>query len=269
MNHIRVLTVTDLHQIGWMYIALEAAVAEHKPDVLVLVGDFLHGGIPKSCHYTARECASRLAGLPCEVVFVRGNHETDNWEPFVERWLESGRPLHIPHGDAVALGPLVLVGFPCGFAHEKYFLMGRPDTFDAEKWLPKVWEQYGPAALSLWLMHEPPARTKLCEEEGLMAGLEEWRTAIEKYQPWLTVSGHDHETPVFDGFWRDQIGRTTCINTGQPARLTQKTKILHYCVMDFEFAGLDPSLPKSVTVTAYPWRESLTLPSATKIGKPL
>jgi hypothetical protein len=48
-----------------------------------------------------------------------------------------------------------------------------------------------------------------------------------------------------------------------------KNQGLHYCVMDCEFAGLDPSLPKSVTVTAYPWRESLTLPSATKIGKPL
>jgi Icc-related predicted phosphoesterase len=266
MKPIRVLTATDLHQIKWVYRALEEAVAEHKPDLLALVGDFLHGGVPRSGHYSARECAGRLAALPCEVVFARGNHEMDNWEPFAKRWLQSGRPLHIPHGDAVTFGPLVVVGFPCSFAHEEYFLMGRPNnTFATDEWLPRIWDRYGPAALTLWLMHEPPARTKLCDEEGMMAGLEEWREAIEKYQPWLTVSGHDHETPVFNGSWRDRIGRTTCINTGQPTRLTEPTRTLHYGVLDFEFAGHEPALPKGVKVTAHPWRETLTLPHPGKI----
>jgi hypothetical protein len=128
MKTIRVLTATDLHQLKWVYQALERAVAEQKPDILVLVGDFLDGGIPRSSHYSPRECASLLSALPCEVVFVRGNHEGDNWEPFVDRWLELGRALYIPHGEAVAFGALVLVGFPCAFAQEEYFLMGRPNN---------------------------------------------------------------------------------------------------------------------------------------------
>lgn len=97
-----------------------------------------------------------------------------------------------------------------------------------------------------------------------MAGVEEWREAIQKYQPWLTVSGHDHETPIFDGDWRDRIGRTTCLNLGQPTRLTKRTKVLHYCVLEFEFAGSEPSLPQRVTVTAYPWNKTLVLPNGEK-----
>jgi len=267
VKRVRVLTATDLHQLKWVYLALERAVSEHKPDILALVGDFLHGGALSSRHYSASKCADRLLALPCEVVFARGNHEAENWDSIARHWLKAGRPLHIPHGSAVALGPLVLVGFPCTYGHEESFLMGRPDVpYETETWLPAIFEQYGPAANTLWLLHEPPDETKLCAPEGLMAGVEEWRAAIEKYQPWLTISGHDHETPVFDGFWHDRIGRTTSINVGQPTKLTEPTKTLHYCVTDFEFLGNEPALPKKVTVTAYPWNGTITLPEKPKEG---
>src|SRR5258708_3966825 len=262
MKRIRVLTATDIHQSKWMYRALIDAVRLHKPDVLTLVGDFLYAGTPNPGLYSESECARHLAKLPCEVVFSRGNHEMSNWEPFAKSWLESRRPLRIPHGDAAVLGPLVLVGFPCTFGHEEYFLMGKRDVdYDVDSWFPDILARYGPAARTLWLLHEPPAGTKLSEKEGLMAGLDEWRSAIELYQPWLTVSGHDHETPVFDGSWHDRIGRTTCINTGQPTRLTKRTKVLHYSLLDFEFDGNEPALPKRVTVAGYPWRETFNLPN--------
>ena len=267
MKRIRVLTATDIHQTKWMYQALEEAVRFHKPDVLALVGDFLFGGIPRSDHYSEKECASRLAAMPCEVVFARGNHEMNNWEPFVDRWLKTGRALNIPHGDATVIGPLVIVGFPCTFGNEESFLMGRKSVdYDVTTWLPNLLKQHGAAARTLWLMHEPPAYTKLCEPEGLMAGVDEWSEAIERYQPWLTISGHDHETPVFDGSWRDQLGRTTCLNLGQLARLTKEWKTLHYSLMDFEFAGAEPALPQQVTITAYPWRETFVLPNGQKLG---
>lgn len=267
MKRIRVLTATDIHQTKWMYQALEEAVHFHKPDVLALVGDFLFGGIPRSDHYSEKECASRLAELPCEVVFVRGNHEMENWEPFARCWLKTGRTLNIPHGDVTVIGPLVIVGFPCTFGNEESFLMGRKSVgYNATTWLPDLLEQHGAAVRTLWLMHEPAAYTKLCEPEGLMAGVDEWSEAIERYQPWLTISGHDHETPVFDGYWRDQLGRTTCLNLGQPARLTRKSKTLHYCLMDFEFTRSEPSLPQRVTVTAYPWNETFVIPNGEKTG---
>jgi Calcineurin-like phosphoesterase len=263
MKSIRVLTVTDLHQVADLYTSLEQAVAEHQPDVLALVGDFLHGGLLTPGHYSVPECASLLAALPSEVVFVRGNHEGDNWEGFADRWLQTGRTLHIPHEDAVVFGPLVIVGFPCSYAGERYFLMGRPSRiFHPEVWLPKIRQQHGAAIGSLWLMHEHPAGTALCPRAGFMAGLDEWRKAIEDYQPWVIVSGHDHQTPLVNGNWWDRIGRTTCINVGQSDGKSRQPSKLHYCVLDFEFPTEESSLPQKVTISAHPWGETLTLPSA-------
>lgn len=167
----RVVSVTDLHQFKWAYQALDEAIREHQPNILVLVGDFLHGGIPRSQHYSAIECADRLAALPCEIVFVRGNHEMENWEPFARQWLKTGRALHIAHGEAIAFGPLVLIGFPCTFGNEEHFLMGRPETsYEVDQWMPKILEKYGRAARTLWLLHEPPADTRLQVQTNRCAG---------------------------------------------------------------------------------------------------
>jgi predicted phosphodiesterase len=38
-----VLTVSDLHRNTALLAALRKAVGQHKPDVVALVGDFLHG----------------------------------------------------------------------------------------------------------------------------------------------------------------------------------------------------------------------------------
>ncbi len=261
MKTVRLLSVTDLHQARWMYDALGNAVREHRPDILALGGDFLHAYDSTDIRLSPEECANRLAAFPCEVVFVRGNHEMENWQAFVARWLDARRIPHVPHGEAFVFGPLVLVVFPCTFGSAEHFLMGRADNSSKMKeWLPEICRKHGPAARTLWLMHEPPAGTKLSEAEGLMAGVEEWREGIEDYQPWLTVSGHDHETPVFDGHWRDRIGQTICLNFGQPARLTHTTKTLHYGLFDFEFSGTEPQLPRRVTVTAYPWKKTFTVP---------
>jgi len=261
MTRVRVMTATDLHQSRWMYQALEKAVHEHKPDVLALVGDFLDSGLPHPELFSPEECASHLAALRCEVVFIRGNHEGDNWYPFVNRWLELKKPLHNPHGEPVVFGPLVILVFPSTFAHEEPFLMGRRNnTFEFEKWIPDALKRYGPAARTLWLFHEPPAGTCICDQEGPLAGVDEWRMAIEFYQPFVTISGHDHETPVFDGSWHDVVGQTLCVNVGQPVRLNKAKQILHYCLIDFEFAAAKPALPLQTTVTAFPWTEALVLP---------
>ncbi len=266
MKRVRVLTITDIHQRKWMYEALEQAVGLHKPDVLCLVGDFLCGGFERSGYLSESECAARLAALPCEVVFARGNHEMENWEPFARQWMRTGRTLNTPHGDATVIGPLVVVGFPCTYGNEEYFLMGKPDVeMDPAVWMPQILEQHGRAARTLWLLHEPPAYTKLCAEEGLMTGVDEWAEAIERYQPWLTISGHDHFSPIANKCWHDQIGRSLCINAGQPGDSMKELRKLHFCVIDLKFSGDEPSLPERVSVTAYPWNETLVLPDGKQL----
>jgi hypothetical protein len=60
---ITVLTTTDLHQSKELYQQLEFAVAEHRPDVIALVGDCLHTGDDMKGKISVVDCASILSSL--------------------------------------------------------------------------------------------------------------------------------------------------------------------------------------------------------------
>ena len=74
---VRILTVSDLHQVKNLFAALRDAVEWHKPDVVGFVGDVLHAeGFDAGTMLTVTECAHAICSLPAEhLVFVRGNHE--------------------------------------------------------------------------------------------------------------------------------------------------------------------------------------------------
>ena len=259
-----VLTVSDLHRNTALLAALREAVVQHKPDVVALVGDFLHGFDDNKGRVTAEECANQLSTLPAEeIVIVRGNHEDDAWLKFVEAWKKSGRPLQALHGEVFAHGPMTLVGFPCLMGDETAFLGDRaPLPIESDEWLPEVILPAGRAARTLWLMHEPPAGTPLSAAGSVVEGNPDWVTAIERFAPWLTISGHDHITPIRSGRWHHRIGRTTCVNVGQT-----DSGPLHYCVVEAEFDSSTPCLPIHMKVTAYPCGETITLPAGKTVIK--
>ena len=70
---------------------------------------------------------------------------------------------------------------------------------------------------SIWLIHAPPSDLFLdvCahgEKVGSKAVLE----FIQKYQPMITIHGHVHESPEYNGHkWKQQEGKTICIQGGQ------------------------------------------------------
>jgi Icc-related predicted phosphoesterase len=107
-------------------------------------------------------------------------------------------------------------------------------------------------------MHEPPAGTPLSETNGPMAGNREWIEAIERFSPWLTLSGHDHESPLINKRWYYQLGRTICINLGQP-----DTGLLHYCLVQAEFRRSASALPAKLKVTAFPFKRTVSMPVGT------
>jgi len=255
---VNVLAVTDLHRRKRLYEALEKAVAEHRPEVVALVGDFLDAGEDRTGQFTDEECAGFLARLPCqEIVFVRGNHEEDGWRQFAAAWAKSGRKLNALHGEVFAHGPLLLVGFPCLLGDETAYLGARePLPADPGAWLPDLLRAHGPAMRTLWLMHEPPAGTPLSETRGPVAGNREWTEAIERFSPWLTLSGHDHQTPLINRRWYYQLGQTICVNLGQP-----DTGLLHYCLVQAEFGRSASTLPAKLQVTAFPFKKTVTLPA--------
>jgi Icc-related predicted phosphoesterase len=251
----KVLTVSDLHCSRKLYARLDQAVRLHAPDVVAVLGDFLDATDATEGKLTVEECANVMARLRCsEVVFIRGNHEDSALWAFHEQFRRHSREFCLLEGKATTIGPLVIVGFPC--------LMGAGDGFfgevptDPERWLPQLMRYHGPAARSLWLMHEPPSGTKLSRSVGSLSGDPEWREAIERFLPKAAVCGHDHDTPMQSGHWHDSIGPTLCVNCGQAQRA------LHYAVIDLEFPASTPCLAKRLQATAYPSRQSVTWPPA-------
>jgi Icc-related predicted phosphoesterase len=251
------LTVTDLHRSAGLLMELREVVAQSKPDIVALVGDFLHAFDDNGGRMTVEDCAGLLSKLPCaEIVFVRGNHEDDAWWLFAEAWNKGGRPLHALHGQVFTHGPLTILGFPCHMGDETAFLGDRkPLGYDPDEWLPEVILPTGRAARTLWLMHEPPSGTPLSKLGSVVEGNLEWVQAIERFSPWLTISGHDHRTPIKSKRWNCRIGQTTCVNVGQT-----DNGPLHYCLIEAEFESASPSLPTRMVVTAYPWQETLSFP---------
>lgn len=263
---IRGLTVSDLHQSQVHYEALARAVNQHQPDVVALVGDVLNvvGSFGRT-ELSTKNCAQMLAQLPVEhLIFVRGNHEDDNWPQFVAAWPHVRRPLTALYGSACAIGPLVIVGFPCltgsefqWCAHlsatdnrmEEFPIAARPELpSDFEIWLPDLMRKTGSAGRVLWLMHEPPVGLPLADPR-LFNPI--WTSAIERFSPLLVASGHDHTTPLQNSTWHTRFGKTVCLNVGQTAEK------FHYALLDFEFAETSPSIPSRITIRSFPWNQTV------------
>lgn len=240
----RVLTVADLHQRRSLYTQLEEAVALHKPDVVALVGDFLDGWVPPPSGValiSSSDAALALAALPCEVVLVRGNHETEaNWPDFELAWLATGRPLHALHGTSVNIGGLEIVGFPCLTGYDDAYAETRPlEDYNADAWLGPIIYYHGAAARGLWLMHEPPTQ-KLA---GSWAYCKEWERAVRTFEPLVAVSGHDHNEPFRTERWWTTLSKTVAVNLGQ--RVYPQPGRLLYATVDFWFeADGTPRLKK-------------------------
>jgi len=240
---VKVLTATDLHLKRSLYGELRTAVEQHRPDVVCLVGDFLDAEDrpPSNERLTPTGAALALAALPCEIVLVRGNHEDyENWLEFEAAWQTTGRTLNALHCSAVKFGQLVIVGFPCSLGDDAAYSAGRESaSHEPEEWVSNLLRATGPAGRALWLMHEPPS-SELAAYEACDP---DWFNVIELYQPLLTVSGHDHSTPLKTGRWLTKIGDTVAVNAGQrvePGKAAAGPLI--YCTAEFEFLNDRPRL---------------------------
>jgi len=261
-NKSTLITVSDLHRRSVLLHEFNAAVVRHKPSIVALVGDFLHAFDDNEGRVSVEECAHLISTLSAdEIIFVRGNHENESWWEFANVWNAIGRPLRTLYGELFSHGPMTLVGFPSLRGDQSAFIGDRPPlALNPDEWLPEVILPGGRAARTLWLMHEPPAGTPLTARHPMVEGNPEWVQAIERYSPWLTISGHDHQTPIRSKCWHHRIGQTTCVNVGQT-----DNGPLHYCVIEAEFESASPSLPSRMQVTAYPCQETIVLPDRTRV----
>ena len=268
-QQLRVLTVTDVHQSVARIAQLSGAIAEHHPDVVAFVGDFLNISCPITGQFTAAQTARALANLAVEhILFVRGNHEALAWHEFVTAWPFAKRPLLALQGDVFQLGPLLIIGFPCHISYEQTWLDSLPESGIHVKrdfasparrglqpgdhnWLEQIFERYGPAARTLWLMHEPPLQKFIGDFNTVNP---DWARAIDVFLPLLTISGHDHRTPGRSRRRHVHWNRTICVNAGQ------SDSTLHYCLLDFYFTPqTQPALPAKILVRIFPWQKQLEI----------
>ena len=126
-----VLIATDLHQCAVLYEALVKLCDEVKPNALILGGDFLHGTglLPygKTRQLTPTQCAVELHAVSAPILFVRGNHEDENWFEFREAWrsVHPTAPLRL-NGSFAEIGHVGVIGFPCAMGQEEAFSEGEP-----------------------------------------------------------------------------------------------------------------------------------------------
>lgn len=253
---VTVLTAADLHQSRELYQQLGIAVTKFRPDMVALVGDCLHADNDMTGRLSVEDCAAVLGSLPGPyVVFVRGNHEDENWSSFAGAWRRSNKPLVTLHGQTFKCGPLTVLGFPCLMGMEDYFITPRePLPYEADDWLKPLLRFHGAAIRTLWLMHEPPRGTPLSAPDTVVAGNQEWTDAIEYFGPRLVACGHDHITPIRNKRWHCKIGPTTCVNVGQTNHGP-----LHFTVIKARFQNEGSSQPVEIKVTAIPTDETVAV----------
>jgi Icc-related predicted phosphoesterase len=212
----KILTVSDLHQRKLLYEQLWERVDAYKPDLVCVAGDWLEAG--DGADMTPYEAAVFFCEIAFHVpvVFSPGNHELFESElrEFRRGW-KNKIPLLVLDRTISRVGDLYVVGFPV-FACD-----------DWRDWLPYCLDGL-PSRNSIWLMHEPPSR-ELAEEFFVC---DDWRAAVEEYQPIIVISGHDHNAPLDAGVWKTKIGKTTCVNAGQRAH---PPGTLCYATFEIEF----------------------------------
>ena len=71
---------------------------------------------------------------------------------------------------------------------------------------------------TIYVMHAPPFNTALDRlYNGNPVGSKAIRYFIETHQPYLTLHGHIHESPLVTGRFIEEIGKTISLNPGQEA----------------------------------------------------
>jgi Icc-related predicted phosphoesterase len=109
----------------------------------------------------------------------------------------------------------------------KRFLQDQLPIYDCLKNLASIVKNMDK---SIWLIHAPPSdlRLDICAG-GSFAGSKAVLKFIDEFQPFITIHGHIHEAPEYNGHvWFVQHNKTLCIQSGQ------LMPYLHYAILDVE-----------------------------------
>jgi len=213
-----------------------------------------------------KESAQQIRNYGMELVLIMGNDDNQNLIPFMEEEDRNGLwhyvsekvaiikdyefigmpwvPDH-PFGykfwcrsefkDDLGRDPLQY-GKPCLVnSNNQYkniddyeaFLKNQPSIYDV---LSKLASQVMNLNKSIWLIHAPPTdlRLDMCSN-GQCVGSKAVLKFIDDYKPMLTIHGHIHESPEYNGNrWCVQYNQTFCVQCGQ------LMPYLYYSILEIE-----------------------------------
>ena len=200
-----------------------------------------------------RRYAKQINDTGAKIVIVLGNDDNQNMIPEMEKAHEEGLWYYIPEnvvtikGYEFAAMPYV-PDYPFGYKfwcraeykdnlristlqlcdplivnkdNEWEIIKNYPEFLSSQK---SIWDSLVDTASkvkdihkSIWLIHAPPANLFLdvCAH-GDKVGSLAVHEFITKYQPLLTIHGHIHESPEYNGHkWCQHEGNTLCVQGGQ------------------------------------------------------
>ncbi len=206
-----------------------------------------------SCLPYVKQCAAEIQACGSELVIIPGNDDNSLVLPALEEGDQQGLWHFIPDRARTIAG-IEFCGcpwirdYPFGYKYWvapespdhlaiSAFQLGPPllinekndieeiDDFEAylagkmsiTESLERLTEGLADPTRSIWLIHEPPAwmGLDLCASGDRVGSTVVYRF-LEKTQPLLSLHGHIHEAPKYNGgIWAGRIGKTTVLQPGQ------------------------------------------------------
>jgi len=185
----RLFAVADIHGRFARIEHIRQQIDVYHPDVLIIAGDITR-------FFRPEPVLAKLGALTLPVLLVRGNTDQPRLQKRMERWPN----LHLLHLSQKRLQQFNFVGVSGTI----------PIPFRSRVTLCERWESRVAPLIdqqTVFIAHPPPLRTLDTVSGTRHAGSSHILAFIQKYQPWLFICGHIHES---SGVAR--LERTTVIN---------------------------------------------------------
>jgi len=251
----KILATNDLHQMASKWKDVVKACKKEKPDVLAIAGDLfpkttnITGQFPFLEHLS--KYAIKINKMGVRIILMLGNDDNQLLVPEMEKGEEDGLWYYAAN-KKVDIDGFEFVGmpyvpdYPFGYkfwCHPEFEDNLRisfasspciineynefediPDMVAYMENKKPIWNcleelvgEVDDVKSSIWLIHAPPSGVSLdiCSS-GDKVGSDAVLEFIEKYQPMLTLHGHIHESPEYNGHkWCQNIYDTLAIQGGQ------------------------------------------------------
>lgn len=252
----KILTCSDIHQQASKWKLVVEACEKEKPDILAIAGDICsHSqGLQEELVFFKHilKYAKKIKNMGIEIVITLGNDDNELLIPKMKQAEKNGlwyyidnNPVYISGYEFVGMS--YVPDYPFGYkywCHPEYVHYWKASTvqygpvlidsnneivpinnfLEYFKNKQSIWDalierkkKIVNVSKSIWLIHAPPSKINLDVCANLqVVGSDAVFEFISKYQPMLTIHGHIHEAPEYNGHqWIKKENKTFCIQNGQ------------------------------------------------------